>query len=57
MRGVSIGVSFIIASGSVSTKSVPSGEIWGGVPPRKIKNRFQEAEQLDIQMHKLVKND
>ena len=31
-----IGKYAVIAAGSVVTKSVPSGEIWGGVPAKKI---------------------
>jgi acetyltransferase-like isoleucine patch superfamily enzyme len=37
MPGVQIGNNSIIGSSSVVTKNVPSDEIWGGVPARKIK--------------------
>lgn len=36
MPGVTIGTGALIAAGSVVTKSVPEGEVWGGVPARKI---------------------
>ena len=34
--GCNIGENSIIAAGSVLTKSVPAGEIWGGVPAKFI---------------------
>lgn len=37
LKGVSIGDGTIIAAGSVVTKDVPSGEIWGGTPAKFIK--------------------
>ena len=56
MPGVSIGNDCIIAAGAVVTKSVPAGEIWGGVPARfiektdcyyeKNKSRFIQAKSL-----------
>lgn len=57
MRGVKIGDGSIIAAGSVLTKSVPSGEIWGGVPARKIKNRFKEPGQLERHIKQLENYD
>ena len=47
LSGVKIGRGAIIAAGSVVTKDVPSCEIWGGNPARKIRNRFSsESDTL-----------
>lgn len=39
LKGVKIGKGAVVAAGAVVTKSIPSNEIWGGVPARKIGNR------------------
>jgi serine acetyltransferase len=36
MPGVTIGEGSLIAAGSIVTRSVPDGEVWGGVPARRI---------------------
>ncbi len=36
LRGVSIGEGAIVGAGSIVTRSIPSWEIWAGVPARKI---------------------
>ncbi|WP_028981498.1 acyltransferase [Sporocytophaga myxococcoides] len=36
LKGVSIGDGAVIAAGAIVNKSVPSNEIWGGVPAHKI---------------------
>ncbi len=50
MSGVKIGIGSIIAAGSVVTKDVEPYTIYGGVPAKKIKNRFNSEEEL--LMHK-----
>lgn len=42
LKGVTIGKGSIIAAGAVVTKNVGEYEIWGGVPAKKIKNRFDD---------------
>lgn len=37
LKGVSIGEKSIVAAGSVVTRSIPAGEIWGGNPARFIR--------------------
>jgi len=39
LKGVIIGDGAVVAAGAVVTKSVPSNEIWGGVPAKKISQR------------------
>jgi acetyltransferase-like isoleucine patch superfamily enzyme len=43
LPGVEIGDGAIIAAGSVVSRSVPPCEIHGGVPNRKIRDRFENA--------------
>ena len=49
MAGVNIGDGAIVAAGSVVTKSIPSCSIFGGIPARYIKKRFNNIE--DEQAH------
>ena len=44
MSGVNIGDGSIVAAGSIVTKNVGSYEIVGGVPAKKIRNRFSEKQ-------------
>ena len=39
LKGVTIGSGAIVGAGAVVTKSVPAGEIWAGIPARKIGER------------------
>lgn len=45
LAGVEIGDGAIVASGAVVTKSIPPCEIHGGVPNRRIKDRFATSEE------------
>lgn len=38
LKGVIIGEKSIIAAGSVVTRNVPNGEVWGGNPAKFIKH-------------------
>lgn len=40
LKGVTIGKGAIVAAGAVVTCDIPPFEIWGGVPAKKIKDRF-----------------
>jgi acetyltransferase-like isoleucine patch superfamily enzyme len=37
LKGVTIGEKSIVAAGSVVTKNIPEGEVWGGNPAKFIK--------------------
>lgn len=43
---VKIGAGSIVAAGAVVTNDIPPCEIWGGVPARKIKNRFKDEQEM-----------
>lgn len=44
---VTISKGAIIAAGAVVTKDIPPCEIWGGVPAKKIKDRFKTNEEKE----------
>lgn len=46
MSGIKIGQGSIIAAGSVVTRDVESFCIYGGVPAKKLANRFDDEEQV-----------
>ena len=52
IAGVNIGKGSIITAGAVVTKDIPPCEIWGGVPAKKIKDRFltvaEKEKHLDF---------
>lgn len=55
VAGVILGRGCIVAAGAVVTKDIPPCEIWGGVPARKIKNRFSSAEETNKHLSFLSK--
>lgn len=48
MAGVTVGRGAIVAAGSVVTKDIAPFEIHGGVPAKKIKDRFHSQQDLDL---------
>ncbi|MBX7209084.1 MAG: acyltransferase [Verrucomicrobiaceae bacterium] len=44
LREVAIGNGSVVGAGAVVTRSIPSGEIWAGVPARKIGERPRNVE-------------
>jgi acetyltransferase-like isoleucine patch superfamily enzyme len=55
MTGVTIGDGAVIALGSVVTKDVEPFTVYGGVPAKKIKNRFKTKEEILIHEEMLKK--
>lgn len=45
LSGCSIGDGAIIGAGSIVTHDIPAYEIWGGVPARKLSDRFSQEEK------------
>ena len=54
--GVNIGDGAIIAMGSLVTKDIPPFAIFGGVPARKIRDRFKNENEKIKHIH-MLKND
>lgn len=55
--GLTIGKGSIIAAGAVVTKDVPPCEVWGGVPAKKIKDRFKTLTEAKIHIEYLTKHE
>ena len=45
--GITIGKGVVIAAGAVVTQDIPDCEIWGGVPAKKIKDRFSTISEKE----------
>ena len=56
MTGVKVGDGAIIAAGSVVTKDCEPFTIYGGVPAKKIKSRFEKDEDIEVHRNMLLKN-
>ncbi|HJH64121.1 MAG TPA: acyltransferase [Bacteroides mediterraneensis] len=57
LKGVTIGRGAIVAAGAVVTKSVSPYTIVGGVPAKKLKNRFASIEETIEHDSKLFSNN
>ncbi|GHV67902.1 hypothetical protein AGMMS49928_06030 [Spirochaetia bacterium] len=55
MIGVKIGDGTIVAAGSVVTKDLDAYSIYGGIPARKIKNRFCTDDEIEVHKQMLGK--
>lgn len=56
MCGVKIGEGSIIAAGSIVTKDVEPYSIYGGIPAKKIKNRFDDEHDI-LRHHEMLLNE
>ena len=51
MPGVTIGEGAMISAGSIVTRSVPPGEVWGGVPARficTVEDYYQRNKKFNL---------
>lgn len=54
---VKIGKGSIVAAGAVVTKDIPPCEIWGGVPARKLRDRFKTEEEKKCHLKFLASSE
>ena len=47
MTGLRVGDAALVAAGSVVTKDIPDGEVWAGVPARRVRYRFGSEDLLN----------
>lgn len=48
LKGVTIGEGAVVAAGAVVTRSIDKYSIWGGVPARKLRDRFQDLSSKPV---------
>lgn len=56
IAGVTVGRGSVITAGAVVTKDVPPCEVWGGVPAKKIKDRFSTVIEKEKHLNFLNLN-
>jgi acetyltransferase-like isoleucine patch superfamily enzyme len=54
IAGVTIGKGAIIAAGALVNKNIPACEIWGGVPAKKLKNRFENDAETTFHLGAII---
>jgi len=57
MQGIEIGDGAVVAAGAIVTKNVPPFEIWGGIPAKKIADRFHEKQKQALEKIQWWNND
>lgn len=57
LPGVHIGTGAVVAAGSLVNKDIPPGEVWGGVPARKIMTRENLEDKSNDLQYKKFKYD
>lgn len=55
LAGVKISKGAIVAAGALVTKDIPACEIWGGVPAKKIKDRFENNADKEFHLKVITK--
>ena len=48
LKGVTIGEGAVVAAGAVVTRSIDKYSIWGGIPARKLRDRFQDLSSKPV---------
>lgn len=48
LKGVTIGCISVVGAGSVVTRSIPPGEVWAGIPAKKISGIFNSISPVQI---------
>lgn len=52
---VRIGTGSVVAAGAVVTKDIPECEVWGGIPARKMRDRFKTKDDKQRHLESLNK--